>query len=322
VDATTCKRNDTIEISNGAMELDKDFDEDPKSSRMDSSGAKIETLPSQDVLLHEVGHAVETAKERAAEAVRIPAEKEVVKTQDDVQAIVKEITRAKPPSFNLSFSRDNTEVAYQRALIKASEKVGTMVDAIGEPSEANAKEISAMAKKFKATLPAARSSVADLKKKKKALTAGSSVVMDHVDGPIQDQMAAGERLVKALDARLASQEKLDPAQKAEARAKAKIKFKFNKETIALDITRRLAELVALVNLKGIDVKAGFSGHVGDNWPKNPEELFAELFQWSISAPAGLNAFDADVAKFYKDPIGPKGTWKSKVDSWITTHTSG
>ena len=195
-----------------------------------------------------------------------------------------------------------------------------MVDAIGDPSNATATEISKMAKKFKGTLPDARSSVADLKKKKAALPAGSSVVMDDVDGPIQAQMAAAERLVKALDSRLASQEKLDPAQKAEAQAKAKIKFKFGKETVDLDITRRLAELVALVNLKGIDVKANFKGHVGDNWPNNPEELYAELFQWSVSEPGGLKAFDADFARFYDDPIGPKGTWKSKVDSWITSHS--
>ena len=320
VDATG-KRSDSIEISDDAMALDKDFEESSKNYRMDLSGAKIATLPSQDVLLHEVGHAVETAKERTAEAVRIPAEKEVVKTQDDFKSIVEEIARAKPPSFGLDFSRNAAEAAYQKALVKASAKVKTMVDAIGEPSNSTAKEISKMAKVFKGTLPEARSSVADLKKKKAALPSGSSVAMSEVDGPIETQMAAAERLVKAIDARLASQEKLDPAEKAEAQAKAKIKFKFKKDTIVLDITRRLAELVALVDLKGIDVKAGFAGHVAENWPNHPEELYAELYQWSISEPGGLKAFDSEIAKFYENPIGPKGGRIGQVDSWIAKHTS-
>src|SRR5687768_11140693 len=111
-----------------------------------------------------------------------------------------------------------------------------------------------MLKKFKGALPKARASIDDLKKKKSALPVGSSVVMDDISGGFEAQVVAAERLAVALDARLAAQEKLDPAAKAEARAKVKITFKDQGSEVELDISRRLAELVALVNLKGINIK--------------------------------------------------------------------
>ncbi len=321
MDPTTGARNDSIEISDSALALDKDFEDGSKSYRTDRSGTKIETLPSQDVLLHEVGHAVESATQRAAESARAVPEREAVTTQDKIKTIVEEITRAKPPAFRVDFSTNKAEVAYQKALLTASDKVGAMVDSIGDPSNATAGEIEKMAKGFKKALPKARASIDDLKKKKLALPKGSSVVRDDIDGAFEAQVIAAERLALAFDARLAAQEKLDPAAKAEARANVKIKFKDHGTDVELDITRRLAELVALVNLKGINIKkSGLEAHPTTNWPNNPEELYADLYQWSISEPGGLKAFDKDIAKFYESPIGPKGTWDKKVDAWIAKHS--
>src|SRR5687767_66015 len=93
-DKATGARKDSIEISDSAIALDKDFEDGSKSYRTDRSGKKIETLPSQDVLLHEVGHAVESAKQRAAESARMAPEREAFTTQEKVKAIVEEITRA------------------------------------------------------------------------------------------------------------------------------------------------------------------------------------------------------------------------------------
>jgi len=320
-DKATGARKDSIEISDSAIALDKDFEDGSKSYRTDRSGKKIETLPSQDVLLHEVGHAVESAKQRAAESARMAPEREAFTTQEKVKAIVEEITRAKPRDFRVKFSSNKAEAAYQKALVNASNKVGDMVDAIGEPSNASADEIKKMLKKFKGALPKARASIDDLKKKKSALPVGSSVVMDDISGGFEAQVVAAERLAVALDARLAAQEKLDPAAKAEARAKVKITFKDQGSEVELDISRRLAELVALVNLKGINIKKSkLEPHPTVNWPNNPEELYAELYQMSISAPGGLKAFDEDIAKFYGSPIGPKGAWTKKVDDWIARHS--
>ncbi len=320
-DQATGARRDSIEISDSAIALDKDFEDGSKSYRTDRSGKKIETLPSQDVLLHEVGHAVESATVRATESARIAPEREAVRTQNQVEAIVREINRAKPPAFRFDFSTNKAEEAYQRALVTASKKVGSMVDAIGDPSNATAPEIKAMSKKFKAALPKARTSLDDLKKKRKALPTVSSVVMDDIDSALETQVVAAERLAVVLDARLAAQEKLDPAERAEARATVRITFRHSGSEVQVNISRRLAELVALVNLKGINIKkSGLEAHPTENWPNNPAELYADLYQMSISEPGGLKAFDEDIAKFYGSPIGPKGTWTKKVNDWIASHS--
>jgi hypothetical protein len=122
-------------------------------------------------------------------------------------------------------------------------------------------------------------------------------------------------MVKAFNERLAAQQKLEAARAAEAKEEAKVPGGDGK----IDASRRLAEVVAIVHIKKIDVKN--SGAIGkypkDNWPDHPDELYADLFQMSITEPGGLEVFDKDIAAYFRNPIGVKdAALKKKVDAWI------
>jgi hypothetical protein len=90
----------------------------------------------------------------------------------------------------------------------------------------------------------------------------------------------------------------------------------------LDISRRLAEVVAIVDLKRIDVPNSnlLRNYIKVNWPAHPEELWADLYQMSITNPDDVRALDTDLFVYYQAPIGPKGAMKARVDAWIRSHT--
>ncbi len=323
IDKQTGARRDVIEMADSAFDQDIDFEGtgNVKSYRTDMSGKKIEMLPSQDALLHEVGHAVESAPQRGAIAARFIVDLDASKKQDVVNAAIQQINDASVPTFNLSFSSNAKEAAYQHALVAASRSVQAMVDAIGDPSQARASEIKRIQAGFKSALQAARGRLKDLAARRAALSGGSSVIMPEVEGPLNARVAAGGVLATALEARVASQQTLESAEKLERAESAHIKFGSRKESADLSISRRLAELIAIVQLKGIDIKGGpLRTYIKDNWPDHPEELYADLYQMSVTEPEGLKAFDADLALFFQNPIGPKGAWKAKVNQWIAMHT--
>jgi hypothetical protein len=146
----------------------------------------------------------------------------------------------------------------------------------------------------------------------------STKLQPDVEKSFKDRLKATQALIDASKAQIAAQEKFESDQAAEKALTAKIPLTDKDKVI--DGTRRLAELVALVELKGIDVKASkdLRSYPKDNWPQKPGELFADLFQMSVSQPKKLAAFDPDVAEFFKEPIGPKGKLKKQVDARIAS----
>ena len=66
--------------------------------------------------------------------------------------------------------------------------------------------------------------------------------------------------------------------------------------LTITVSRRLAELVALINIRRIDIpNSGLPHHATSNWPHNPAEVYATMYEHSISQPLGLRRLDAAVA---------------------------
>jgi hypothetical protein len=123
-------------------------------------------------------------------------------------------------------------------------------------------------------------------------------------------------MLKALEALRDAQKELEKAEAGKKAASAEITVGAEKK----GISRRLAELVALIDLKNIDIKAsGLRSYVKDKWPDHPDEVFADLYQMSVTEKERLKAFDPDVADFFNTPIGAKGDWKARVDIWIKSN---
>jgi hypothetical protein len=88
------------------------------------------------------------------------------------------------------------------------------------------------------------------------------------------------------------------------------------------MTRRLAEFVAVIEANNIDIKnSDLGNHVTSHWPKNPEEAYAELYSFSVTAPDGLRKFDkkSAVATYFTSPVGLKGAQKAQAASWLARH---
>jgi len=92
-------------------------------------------------------------------------------------------------------------------------------------------------------------------------------------------------------------------------------------TLTITVSRRLAELVALINIRGVDIpNSRLSEHARNHWPRDPAEVYANMYEASITQPRGLRTLDAAVADFFTQPIGPKGAFARQVNTWITGHT--
>jgi hypothetical protein len=144
-------------------------------------------------------------------------------------------------------------------------------------------------------------------------------VIDTAQETAQDaSITAGDSLVTALESSKVARKNLEDAKAVQAASKVK----FSNEGSTVDGTRRLAELVGLIHTEGIDVtQSGLPSYITDNWPADPDELYADLFQMSVTEPAGLQTFDPDVAAFYQSPVGVKDAkLKKKVDAWIKANT--
>jgi hypothetical protein len=313
-------RNDVLEMPTSAFDLDKDLEDTTggKTTRYDFSGAKIESLPSQDVALHETGHAVESAPLRQAEAAVAKADVQANKSQDAANAAAAKIS---VPAVSVAFfSSNRAESAYQHALFDTSKSLMDLIAAINVPSDEHSAAIANNLTKFKAALKDAQKCVKKLLAKKDLLPSRSSVVRDDLETTFQESLAAGVELAAALDARLAAQKAIDSGDAAQNAASAVIAADRKAGRNELHISRRLADLVALVELKKINIKgSGLSDHVKNNWPNNPEELFADLFQMSFTEAPGLKVFDVDLSAFFQEPIGPKGPRKKDTADWIKKH---
>jgi hypothetical protein len=311
-------RADTLEMADSAFAKDVDLESSPsgKDKRLDASGAVMDSLESEDIALHEVGHAVESAPKRRAQSAHLAADVEASKTQGVLVAAVAELNRAQSAA-QVTFSSNPKEKAYQVAVVDSGKAMAALTNTIRDAS--TAAEITAMAARFDSALTRARAAVAKLKKKKAALPLGSRVVMEDAEAAFAQGLAAAAKVVTALSGRKGSEEKLESAVAEEEGASARIEFTSNGSTVELDTSRRLAELVALVDLKKIDVKKQAPPYSAGKWPNEPGELYADLFQMSVTEKGGLKLFDPDVAKFFENPIGPKDPWKALIVDWIRKH---
>ena len=316
-------RHDRIEMADGAFAMDVELekpDATVKVSRTTRTGEPAELLPSQEILLHEVGHAVATGVQRPAAAEVQGADVEVTKRHDELNAAIKAYTDAAPSFSGLTWSNP-AEKKYAEALPAAATILGDVIKAVNtmippKAAEPTAASLTAAIANTKAAIDKAKKAMTALDKARKGLPKGSTFANTAVERALQDQLAASAGLVTALEKRLAAEARLGTAKAAEKAASAKI-------TVAsgtgVEMSRRLAEFVALVSLKKLDIKENFSGHVAENWPDHPEEAFAEMYSESKAQPKGLKKLDSDLFEFFNSPIGPKGKWKKLVDAWISSH---
>jgi hypothetical protein len=321
VNSTTGEREDVIELGNGAFSNDKDFEEpekgkgksEVKSYRTDASGAKINSLPSEDVLAHEIGHAVDSAAQREAEAERFKADLAVTPKHDALSKLAGRFNN--PPVAGIS-NAVAAELTYHGKLIVTNKAIESVVDEVQKVSgEVSAKKLAESAKSIKKLKPGVQKAIALRKAAKAKLPAGSSAPQTSVESGQDAALAAIDDIVKAIEAKVEAQKELEKGEKAEAASKGKVPGSVGK----VDTSRRLAEIVAIVRLKKIDVKNSdaIGKYPKDNWPDHPEELYADLFQMSISEPGGLKVFDPDIAAYFEQPIGIKNAGlKKRVDEWV------
>lgn len=318
VNEKTKVREDVIEIADKAFEEDKQI-EDPSVATVkeyDLAGKLKTTLPSQRTVLHEVGHAVESAEKRPKELERFKLDVAAAEKKTALGETVKEFNRTAVSVPPITWSNGK-----EKAYVEAIEDAARKLDAILKPINKLGKKPTHSALKTAATdaddaITKASKAIGARNKARKALPAGSSVIQSTLEKSQDDNLAAARKMLTAVEALRDAQKELEGAEASEEAASAEIKAGAAEKKMP----RRLAELVALIALKKIDIKASkLSSYVKDKWPDDPGEVFADLYQMSVTEKEGLKVFDPDVAKFFDTPIGPKGKWKAQVDAWIKTH---
>ena len=178
------------------------------------------------------------------------------------------------------------------------------------------KQVAAMLATVKRQKPVIQKAIAARNAAKSKLPPTSSAPQTSVEAEQDSSFAAIDGIIKALEARLAAGKALEQGQAAEAAAKAKVP---DGGGAKLDASRNLAEMVAIVAIRKIDVKKSevIRQYPKDAWPARPDELYADLFQMSLTEPGGLKAFSPDLADYFRQPIGVKDPkLKKQVDDWI------
>jgi hypothetical protein len=296
------KRNDVLEMADEAFEEDKEI-ESPTTAKVTrfSGGKEIKTLPSEETFLHETGHAVESVEFRQAEA-------KSKKADYGLEIAIDEYNKLPDIKFGRTDWRNNAERRYVRAMGAVNDEIiETFKPVKGLGDEPTISELTNAATSVRRRLPRLSRAIAWRKKARGALPGSSTVAMDRIE-QAQDAGQVGLRKI------LAAVEAFRDAKKRLRKKSAKIMV----AGTVVNMPRRRAELIAMVDLKGIDVKKSkyLDEYPKDNWPHKPKELFADLFMMSRARPETLKQFDPDIARFYEDPIGPKGGWKRRVNRWI------
>jgi hypothetical protein len=318
MDQKTGLRQDRIEIANDAFNSDKDYDAGGANTNF--GGQRVQGAPSEGVLAHEVGHAVEALPQRQAEAARI-------RSSNTSDAAFGELQKARTAYNNAVLSgvsvpgwSNPREKAYMDAIIGAQKKLAATLDVTNTfPDKPSAAESAKAATDFKNALPAARAAIAARKKASAALPANSSYALTADENAQDAWMAAAEALVAPLEARAATQKDSEQATGVEDATKMTITVSSGKK---VKMTRVLAEFVAIVEVNKIDIAgAGLGGHVTSNWPDNPAEAYAELYSLSVTAPDGLKKFDktSAIASYFTSPVGLKGSQQASARSWLASH---
>ncbi len=309
IDKDTGERRDAMELGDDAFK-----------------GAAVDLGPVEEVVLHEAGHGVETAEKAVAESKRLKQQNVVLSGKNDERSkAITAFNAAVPPADAVRYEKWKIveEKNYGEALIAVNAKFTAISKVINEipTHDPPAKVLTEAATKIETLADEAETKIPDIDKARDALLKKkpkTDRLRPEGEKSFKDRLKAARAVVKTTRDQAKEQKQFDADKAAEAAVSAKIPLVDKGKVI--DASRRLAELVALVELKGIDVKGieDLSPYVKKRWPQKPGELFAELFQLSITAPAKLEKLDADVAAYFREPLGPKGKLKKQVDAKVAS----
>ena len=311
-------RQDRIEIANDAFDSDKDYD--AGGAQTIFGGQVVEGAPSEGVLSHEVGHAVESVKRRQAEETRVKADVASTAAFDTFQKARVAYNAAIFTRLDVPAWSNAKEKAYMDAILGAQKKLAAITDAVDKlPETPTAAETKAGAARLKKALDPAKKAITARNKARAALPKGSTYAMAAAEAAQDAWMAAAVALLPPFEARAKAQADAEKAHDAEDDTQITIRVSSGRR---VRMTRRLADFVALIEANKIDIpNAGLGNHVTTHWPDNPEEAYAELYSLSVTAPEGLKKFDKGgaVAKYFSSPVGLKGSQKAQAATWIAGH---
>ncbi|MBS1143673.1 MAG: hypothetical protein H6R14_1079 [Proteobacteria bacterium] len=318
MDSTSGQRQDRIEIASEAFDLDTDYD--AGGSHTEFGGQRVAGSPSENILSHEVGHAVEALPQRLAEEKRVQKDNADTTAFESLQTATANYNKAILTSLSTPGTANAREAAYQTAILDAQAKLGELTKKLSSlPENPTAADSAAAGSKLKLALPAARSAIAKRIAAGKALPAGSTYADADAETAQDAWLAAAEALLAPLDARAATQKETETATAAEAATMLTIKVSSGNK---VEMTLRLAEFVAVIESNGIKISGtGLGSHVDSHWPDEPAEAYAELYGLSLTAPDGLKKFDAkgELASYFTSPVGPKGAQVGKVKKWLAAN---
>ena len=323
MDASAEKRTDRLEMGDAAFAKDKDFDEGG-AFILDGNGERIDLKPSEETLLHEAGHAIETAEARKAETSRVIADNAATKAQTDVQAAIAAYNAAFPAAGSLTFSSNAAEKAYQKSMIAWNQALMAVIkpaDALGQIAGPALSDFGTASTSTDALVQDAKNKQAGVKAKIAKLPSGSSIRDSTWEAGLERTQQASENLAKALRARRDAQKTLEKAQAAERAVNAAIKL--GGASAPTGMSRRLADFVGLLHVRRVDPTAHHdkAPYGTDNWPNSPGELFADYYELSRTRPEILASIDPEIVNFFKDPIGVKGkALQAQVAAWIKRHS--
>jgi hypothetical protein len=302
----TGERQDRIEIANTAFEEDVDYDADGSPTKI--LGQVAQGAPSEGVLSHEVGHAVESVPARQAEEARVRAAIADAGVSEILAAASKAYYDAILTSIAVPPASTAKERKYRKAIIAGQNKLGAISAVIEKSTSA-----------VKAALRSAKTAINSRNAARTALPGDSNYAMPDAEAAQDAWLRAAEALVLPLEAHGRSGAAAETASEAENTANMRVRVSSGK---SIRITRRLAEFVALIESNRIDIAHSVLGnHVTSHWPDNPEEAYAELYNLSVTVPEGLAKFDRKgvVATYFASPVGLKGAQRRQAAAWLARH---
>jgi hypothetical protein len=308
----TGARHDRIEISNKA------FEEDADGGGTLFMGQAVQGEASESTVAHEVGHAVEAFDERQTEAARFAADTAETAADKGEAAAEKAFDDAAPGAISVAAGSNAAEAGYATATKDAASKLRAIRTALNGPS-ATAAEAKTRATAVKRAIAAAKTAIDARVSAAARLPAGSTFAQPDVETAEDAQMQTTATLASALDTHAAARDTLEHAVDAKDAAETKLKVSGG---AVIDVSVRLAEFVAVVELSGVKIKdAGLSAETRDAWPDNPAEAYAELYSLSLTSPEGLKRFDrrAMLADYFTSPVGVKSAQRRAVSTFLASH---
>ncbi len=310
-------RQDRIEIPNDAF--DNDVDSDAGGAHTTFGGQIVQGAPSEGDLTHEVGHALEGIAHRQAEEARVKAGISDTAAFNTLEKARKAYNDAILTRIDVPAWHNQMEKNYLNAIVDAQKKLNAITTVMDKISETTAAESKKGAADVKGALDPARTAIAARNAARRALPRNSTYALPTEEAAQDAWMAAAVAVVPPFEARAKAQETAGKAQDAEDATQITVKVSSGQK---VQMTRRLAEFVAVIEVNKIDIpNSGLGNHVTSHWPNNPEEAYAELYNLSLTAPEGLRKFDkkSAMATYFTSPVGLKGAQKAQAASWLASH---